>query len=841
MTEFERALEAYSYTLPASSYQPPPPRPPTDEERRAAEEERRIFNEQFRSRPKPVDTGVRTGTINFQEVLRLHAQIVQATQEPAQAAHGPETTPLVISQPDTVREKQHTGLQTAGEMRADGMAAGTTESRGAGARGKGAAAGGAEVPSAQGGSCAIRCSETPTLTAETGQSGASRPNSTVSNSRTGDTTLTRYMRLSPRQMRLIRSVLGGLATPSPVATRDFFLHLLYCQSQASKRYAVEGVPVPHYKIQALPDAPWRTDFVWRSLQHTGLITVLEYEEGVCRRFLVSPAFLVAFTEAGEEDRKEGVKLRFDPFVYTGDLLAGKRTRARYRTELTYDGVNSWDKRSNLVYRVLKYYRSSRALVNLPVYSAFVEALKKAAEKARRAALAAPGDRDARKSAQAAEARWAHEERILQSILDQCPTPALDMPEGIYQYTPAYEVQEISGRLSMKGGGAQNASRAGKAAMYAGIPNLHNWDIKSSQSAKLIEEFEDAILAGADLDITVLTGYAGKDALAAQHGVSRDVFKRAEHSPKFGAGFTHNTFESAWNSARREATITRQKGNTYDMTFDEHVRSRLHTMPRIALEIAEDVNVPEINDPGAAYELLVKVYRPMSKEITKWRAWLVEEHWKAHSRSGGRGRGRYIENPCGLAFSIYNYDARERGIKYATSLLQGGEAAFIHHLTLLGLKYGYEVIGNEHDGLLTIGIIPDEAVIEARDLSGFRTAEIEDKPFLKTCEVRKCEFTQNTEGKATPPTDSSVLAASAAPQDTGKTDSSPSSSSTKCSSCSALDTTSTPASPTGSKVSTSTRMKPSVTHGAARRTECPPKTSSVLGAETPPILPSPLPA
>ena len=65
---------------------------------------------------------------------------------------------------------------------------------------------------------------------------------------------------------------------------------------------------------------------------------------------------------------------------------------------------------------------------------------------------------------------------------------------------------------------------------------------------------------------------------------------------------------------------------------------------------------------------------------------------------------------------------------AAFFLQGKEAVFIHHLTLLGAKYGYKPIGNEYDGLLTIGLIPEEAVNEARELSGFVSASLDMKAF-----------------------------------------------------------------------------------------------------------------
>lgn len=572
---------------------------------------------------------------------------------------------------------------------------------------------------------AISRSDVSTVEGLTSASEPSAQEKGVAKTPAGDLGLTRFMRVTPRQMRCLSDWLSSLKTPFPLAMRDFFLHVLYCQTRYRHRYE-DGVPVPASKIRMLEDAPRKTENVWRPLVDRGLLTVREYEEGLCRRFLINHALLFLFARAGADDHGAGIKKRLDPFGGSPNRpFSGKRTRSRYKTLVTRDGSHSWP---DLLDQVLRYYRDSRALIDLPAYRAFVDRLEDVAAHARKRARAHPMSRTLEKQARRAEAAWAHENRILLNIMDLGPVQALDMPAGIYQYKPAYEPQTISGRLSMKGGGAQNASAAGKAAMYDRIPNLYNWDIKSSQTAKLIEEFEDANVAGAGLDISVLTEYLGKDVLAKRHGVSREVFKRAEHAPKFGAGFTFKTFASAKKSAEREAAHDRRRGRTYDLTWQEHVRSKLHTMPKIALEIAEDPSI-EISDVEGAYRLLRKVYGPMAKEIAQWRDWLVTEHWARHNQPGG-SHGRFVVNPCGLAFSIHAYDEREQGSKYATSRLQGGEAAFVHQLTLLGSQYGYEVIGNEHDGLLTLGLIPQEAVEEARVLSGFRTAELERKGFKK---------------------------------------------------------------------------------------------------------------
>ena len=48
---------------------------------------------------------------------------------------------------------------------------------------------------------------------------------------------------------------------------------------------------------------------------------------------------------------------------------------------------------------------------------------------------------------------------------------------------------------------------------------------------------------------------------------------------------------------------------------------------------------------------------------------------------------------------------------------------------LSKKYGFEPVSNQHDGLVTLGAVPDEASAEAATLSGFVDAHLEQKAFL----------------------------------------------------------------------------------------------------------------
>lgn len=655
----------------------------------------------------------------------------------------------------------------------------------------------------------------------------------------------RKHRLSKGQLDLLDEMVAraeavcGEPVPYPNATRALFVHVLFCYSSYRYRYDETGVPIPWYCIADLAEGVQKTERVWGPLEAAGLIEVRHFRKGVCRRYVLPADVAVAFAEA-----RGGSATRFD-------ALTGNRTRARYQTELTYDGKHSWKEKSGLVYDVLSYWRGARCLANKPAMEAYLERAKEAAHAAQNAAeeagralsrvkAALPWGpltvadtktfeyakgtyRRARRAAEKAMSSYAQDDHCWGVACDQSMKPAEGYPAGIVEFTPAYEVQMLSGRLTFRGGGPQNLSREAKAAFYSGIPGLVNYDLIGSQTRKLVEEFEDAVAAGAELDLTVLTDYdaqGGKDALAERHGVSRDVFKRAEHAPKFGAGFPHHTFEAAWKLASAAAYEKLEDhgwsyGGSRFRIWEERVARELPTMARAAYDVAGDAGVPEFDDPEAVYALLKAVYGPMAKEIKKWRRWLVEEHWAAHSKPGGDGR--FVEGPCGFAFTPHHFEAKERDTKYATNRLQGGEACHIHTLTLLGPKYGYEVLANEHDGLVVLGAIPEAAEAEARALSGFRTAELEPKPFWKGSAVglpgswlpvdetahptdtTPCVSTPTPEATAGPSTSSSAPTASATTPATGRTGSG-SSAGTRLSARTARPVTPPPGRPSGASAS-----------------------------------------
>lgn len=328
--------------------------------------------------------------------------------------------------------------------------------------------------------------------------------------------------------------------------------------------------------------------------------------------------------------------------------------------------------------------------------------------------------------------------------------AEDQPDDISQYETAYEVQEASGRLTMICG-LQNASTEMKAAAGEGICTYRNYDLVSSQTQALIIELENAVEWGADLDVSVLLEYeedGGKDGLEEKWGIDSERWKTPEHAVKFGAVFQQSLKAAEGIAVGRIAQEIKDNDGNFQFrllhafehesgqgTWDRAVLNRIPTLAKIAQDWAEDSAI-QYDDPEEVYAILKDAYGAMAEELEAWREWLIEEYWPPVSQCGGQGA--FVKNACELPFSIH--DSRlaggdrdeptryEQKVGFATSLLQGREAAFVHGLALLQDKYDFEFLRHEHDGAVFLGEVPDAAIKNAREMSGFYRAEFECKPY-----------------------------------------------------------------------------------------------------------------
>lgn len=242
----------------------------------------------------------------------------------------------------------------------------------------------------------------------------------------------------------------------------------------------------------------------------------------------------------------------------------------------------------------------------------------------------------------------------------------------------------------------------KAAAFNGVPNLKNYDLESSHVNGLIQQFE---IAGRD---TVwLVEY-------------RDT-------PNSKAGYAERAGMSV--ECWKKCLLALCMGARLPNSFNDLDEGKGDILANIREECGGD-----INQMIAVIDKFRTTIMPLAKELSKWHSWLVKDKPGGYFyaiKKPGRG-GWYIENAMrrklNMTTHLAKYSLWKVKAKVASFVLTDQEAAFIHTLTVLGAKHGYKVIGNEHDGVITIKAIGVEAVEEAARLSGLQNARLIEKPF-----------------------------------------------------------------------------------------------------------------
>ena len=265
--------------------------------------------------------------------------------------------------------------------------------------------------------------------------------------------------------------------------------------------------------------------------------------------------------------------------------------------------------------------------------------------------------------------------------------------GFYSFIPNYTVS-APGRIHTF---MQNASREMKDAAFKNIKNLRNYDLRSSQAIGLIQQFE---IAG--LDTTWLENYKNdkqaKHNYAALIGISVDTWKKCLCALLMG-GYVPKKYSEKSKADIMHYLMEEAQGD-FDLTVDY--------LSKFSEAVA-----------------------PLKVELDKWHEWLLSTYAK---KIGNYAAGKlYLSNPTGSKLCIDDLpkgkDIWQRKARVAAFVLQGQEAAFIHHLTTLSLQYDYKVLQNEHDGLINIGEVPEPAVQQAAVAAGMKYAVLDEKPLV----------------------------------------------------------------------------------------------------------------
>ena len=409
----------------------------------------------------------------------------------------------------------------------------------------------------------------------------------------------------------------------------------------------------------------------------------------------SKGYRVTDPVQAEYDRLTATNLE-GPYV---NLYTGKRDRSYVKSETRDDDGRAVPSLVRTAMRAIK----CNGVAN---FDAAHEQLQREREEARRlrdnevVALAqhgpGPEHDEAESRAVEAEGRYRNDLHCLRAIK---ANQSAEIGGGFIRYRVPYKMTS-TGRLAFIGGGAQSCSKGVKAALYDGVGDavgrpLHNYDIRSSQPTVLREKLTEA-----DLPTGWIDTYTASD--------------KADYARR--AGLTVSTWKGVLCAVMMGAMlpgVAQAEGSPGDVC--KAVRAEV--------------------GPGAfltTYNATRGVLGPLYGVLQDWHTYLTTDWLRAE---GYRDRGReYVKNPTGARFCVSDHTGAGKPPhklrrKLAAFVLQGQESYFIHTLTALGERYGFDVVANEHDGLVTLGEIPAAAIREARATCAMPYVELVEKPFL----------------------------------------------------------------------------------------------------------------
>ena len=325
----------------------------------------------------------------------------------------------------------------------------------------------------------------------------------------------------------------------------------------------------------------------------------------------------------------------------------------------------------------------------------------------------------------ARGRYQNDSLSMKTIINQAPIKMKiksKYGDPIYQYKAAYSVQ-VSGRLTEIHGGFQSASKYFKRSFFRGILHLKmNYDLQSSQAYILLQELEACNLKCNWLEM-YLEDPKSKKKFAKKVGVIGDVWKKCFYALIMGA-----------NAKSRLGGIFGHFKDRYPGKYREAEK---------------------------AHKRFMKITGELIVATEKWRDYIYTTHDRRyHYQHDGV---KYWKNACGMHFKNYGMiedkdgkpvlidrlhgdeEVRTKGginkckRKLAAFILQGQEACFIHHLTIICAENGIPVYKNEHDGLITGEKIPKKLVKKAAKLSGLNNPVLKRKSLCskdKRKETRK---------------------------------------------------------------------------------------------------------
>ncbi|MDB9374061.1 hypothetical protein [Nodularia sphaerocarpa] len=308
-----------------------------------------------------------------------------------------------------------------------------------------------------------------------------------------------------------------------------------------------------------------------------------------------------------------------------------------------------------------------------------------------------------------------------SCLRQIRENHTPLENGLAEYQVMFKDPQMSGRLTELGSGMQGCSREMKKQGFSGIPGIKNYDLKSSQVYGLIQWFERA-----NIDTSWLHEYLSQDKqiYADKVGISKDRWKQCFMALIMG-GHLQKTV------ARKNFEVVKVVKNIRGQLIEQEDYPNVAVIRALCQEAKGDADLAL-----SYYQKFAKVVAPLKICIDAWQEWLLTDYFKYESFYG-HGK-QLVVNKTGKTFNLTEYQTKgdwdkkkinELKRRISAFFLQGTEAAYIHHLTVISEHFGYRVLSNQHDGLVTIGEIPQEAMDIAKRNSGLKYAYLEEKAFV----------------------------------------------------------------------------------------------------------------
>ncbi len=298
----------------------------------------------------------------------------------------------------------------------------------------------------------------------------------------------------------------------------------------------------------------------------------------------------------------------------------------------------------------------------------------------------------------ARARYATDLSCFVSLFDQDAQPLND---ELSDYQPAYSATK-TGRISQMRGGLQNSSRALKAVAYSGIGGVRNYDLKASQARILQHEMSQRGRTPAFLN-RYNSEENAKECAAKQIGVSVDTWKDMLYALIMNANLPPLS----------------------------QIRLKRYARGSVRKAIVSDVGFDALYE---TYERFLDYVEDFPSVLSQWQESIVDDLVDKSTWTAKETGKQLLRNATGIQVRVDELarknDLYQLRASLAAFILQGLEAAVIHNLTCLSSTYEYRVVSNEHDGLVTIGTIPDAAVKRAVSSVGLPTELIEliEKPF-----------------------------------------------------------------------------------------------------------------